>query len=200
VSDKSRDEQLLERANRGDRTAFLELYEHYRNGILAFAFRMLGSIELAEDITHDCFVNLIKNSSRFDPSRGQLRSYLFATVRNLALKHFHKKSRESSIEDLPEDFDAVFEGQEPLYRLLSEELSVEVRKAITELPPLQREVILLFEYEGLSLAEVASIVSADIGTVKARLHRARERLRRNFSNYFESARENHKDTKDTKII
>ena len=187
MSDRSRDEQLLERANRGDKTAFLELYEHHRNGILAFAYRMLGSIELAEDITHDCFISLINNTSRFDPSRASLRSYLFATARNLALKHFHKKSREASIEDLPEEFDPALETEQPLGKLISEELSAEVRKAITELPPLQREALLLFEFEGLSLAEVASAVSADIGTVKARLHRARERLRKIFSHYFASA-------------
>jgi RNA polymerase sigma-70 factor, ECF subfamily len=187
VSDRSTDEQLLERANLGDRTAFLELYEKHRGRILAFAYRMLGSVELAEDITHDCFVSLINNSSRFDPSRAPLRSYLFAAARNLALKHFNKKSRESSIEDLPEEFDPPVIEEQPLGRLISAELSAEVRRVIMELPPLQREVLLLFEYEELSLAEIAIAVSADVGTVKARLHRARERLRKNFSHYFAGA-------------
>jgi RNA polymerase sigma-70 factor (ECF subfamily) len=58
-----------------------------------------------------------------------------------------------------------------------------VRVAVSELPPLQREAIVLFEYEGLSLAEVASVCETDVGTVKARLHRARGRLRRTLAPY-----------------
>ena len=57
------------------------------------------------------------------------------------------------------------------------ELSVIVQKAIAELPPLQREAVILFEFEDLSLAEIAEVVNADVGTVKSRLHRAREKLR-----------------------
>jgi RNA polymerase sigma-70 factor (ECF subfamily) len=53
-----------------------------------------------------------------------------------------------------------------------------VRRAVAALPPLQRESIILFEYEGMSLAEVAAVCDSDVGTIKARLHRARERLRR----------------------
>ncbi len=61
-----------------------------------------------------------------------------------------------------------------------------MRKAIDELPPLQREALVLFEYEELVLAEIAEIVGVDIGTVKARLHRARQCLKRSLAPYLKS--------------
>jgi RNA polymerase sigma-70 factor (ECF subfamily) len=64
-----------------------------------------------------------------------------------------------------------------LRTLLEDEMAREVRTAVLELPPLQREVVLLVEYEGLSLADTAQVVGAEVGAVKARLHRARESLR-----------------------
>jgi RNA polymerase sigma-70 factor (ECF subfamily) len=81
-------------------------------------------------------------------------------------------------DELPEPIAPVDETPAPLRRLLEGERSAAVQEAVASLPPLQREALILFEYEGESLAEIARIVGADTGTVKARLHRARERLRR----------------------
>jgi RNA polymerase sigma-70 factor (ECF subfamily) len=66
---------------------------------------------------------------------------------------------------------------QPLRKLLDEELAAEVRRAVFSLAPLQREALVLFEYEGLSLNEIAEITGADVGAVKGRLFRARERLK-----------------------
>ena len=83
------DERLLKRASRGDEAAFLLLYERHRDAVYRFAYRMLGRAALAEDVTHDCFLSLIKQPARFDPSRAvRLRTYLYAAARNLAMKHF----------------------------------------------------------------------------------------------------------------
>ena len=91
------------------------------------------------------------------------------------------------MDDLEDEPEAA-EHEGPLRRLLDAELSEEVRKAVAALPELQREVVVLVEYEELSLAEAASVVGADVGTVKSRLHRARRRLRRSLSFYFKSSR------------
>jgi RNA polymerase sigma-70 factor (ECF subfamily) len=72
---------------------------------------------------------------------------------------------------------------------LDEELSQKVQEAVTSLPPLQREALVLFEYEGLALSEIADIVGSDVGAVKARLHRARERLRSTLRPYLNSTLE-----------
>ncbi len=69
-------------------------------------------------------------------------------------------------------------GTDPLRWVLEEESAEAIRAAVAALPPLQREVVVLFEYEDMSLAETAAVCGIDVGTVKSRLHRARGRLRR----------------------
>jgi RNA polymerase sigma-70 factor (ECF subfamily) len=179
------DERLLERASRGDEAAFLALYERHRDHVFRFAYRLLGSEELAEDVAHDCFLSLLKQPGRFDPARASLKTYLLAAARNLAMKHFRGVRGEDALEDLADE-PRVSERRGPLSELLDAELSREVRRAICALPPLQREALLLFEYEELALSEIATVVGADIGTVKARLHRARQRLKRELTPYFKS--------------
>jgi RNA polymerase sigma-70 factor (ECF subfamily) len=179
------DEKLLQQASCGDEAAFLALYERHRGTVFRFAYRMLGSAALAEELTHDCFLDLARRPAAFDPSRAALRTYLYAAVRNLAAKHFRRHGGEFPFDDL-EDEPAAAEREGPLRKILDAELSEEVRKAIAALPPLQREVVVLVEYEELSLAETAAIVGADVGTVKSRLHRARAGLRRALSFYFKS--------------
>jgi len=79
--------------------------------------------------------------------------------------------------------------EQPLRRLLDEELSQKVKEAVSNLTPLQREALVLFEYEGLALSEIAEVVGTDVGAVKARLHRARERLRNTLGPYLNSTLE-----------
>jgi len=179
---------LLKRAGEGDQAAFLLLYERYRNPIFRFSYRMVGSVEVAEDVTHDCFLSLIRKTENFELSRASLRTYLYAAARNLAMKHFRDSGRESVIEDLVEH-PAAPKREEPLRRMLDAELTAKVRQAVTELPPLQREALVLFEYEGLPLSEIANIVGADVGAVKGRLHRAREKLRNALAPYLNTSRE-----------
>jgi RNA polymerase sigma-70 factor (ECF subfamily) len=177
------DELLLERAKSGDQAAFVELYERHRNAVFSFAYRLLGSFETAEDVTHDCFLSLIRRPEGFAPSRGRLRTYLYAAARNLSLKYFRSAGREGSLDDLSAELPLPVRQQQPLHRLLDEELAQTVKEAVLSLPPVQREAIILFEYEGLALSEIAEVVGADIGAVKARLHRARERLRTTLQPY-----------------
>jgi RNA polymerase sigma-70 factor (ECF subfamily) len=182
------DELLLEKAGDGDQAAFLELYDRYREPIFRFAYRLLGSVEIAEDVTHDCFLSLIRKPENYRPERASLKTYLYAAARNLALKHFRSQGRETGMDEIAEEpQEAPSRG--PLRRLLDEELATQVREAILSLPPLQREALILFEYEGLSLSEVAEIEGTDVGAVKARLYRAREGLRRILSPYLKDNQE-----------
>ena len=176
MPDRITDELLLQRAGDGDQAAFLELYERHRLPVFRFAYRLLGSVETAEDITHDCFLSLIRKPGNFQADRASLRTYLFAAVRNLALKFFRGTNREGSLEELTEE-PRYPSRQEPLRRVLDEELANKVREAVMSLPPLQREALVWFEYEDLSLTEIADITESDVGAVKARLHRARQGLR-----------------------
>jgi RNA polymerase sigma-70 factor, ECF subfamily len=181
------DEKLLEKAAAGDETAFVALYQRHRDLVFRFAYRLLQSPETAEEITHDCFLSLIKDPQRFKADRGKasLRTYLCAAARNLAFKRLRRAGVETAIDDLSEQL-AAAASQQPLRLLLNAEVSEAVRKAVGELPPLQREALILFEYEEMSLAEIAEVAGADVGTVKSRLHRARERLRIALAPYFKS--------------
>jgi len=187
LPENTSDELLLQRAGNGEQAAFLELYERHRQPIFRFAYRLLGSVELAEDVTHDCFVSLIRKPENFRSERGSLRTYLFAAARNLALKHFRGTGREASLDDLEDETD--HSTAQPLGRLLGKELSSLVREAVLALPPLQREALVLFEYEGLSLNEIAQVTDSEVGAVKGRLFRARERLKSTLRPYLESNKE-----------
>ena len=188
MPERTTDELLLKKAGDGDQAAFLELYDRYREPIFRFAYRLLGSVEIAEDVTHDCFLSLIRKPENYRPERASLKTYLYAAARNLALKHFRDQGRETGMDEVSEEpREASSRG--PLRRVLDEELATLVREAIFSLPQLQREALILFEYEGLSLSEVAEIAGTDVGAVKARLYRAREGLRRILSPYFKSNQE-----------
>lgn len=176
MPERTTDEALLKRAGEGDQAAFLELYDRHRQPIFRFAYRLLGEVDIAEDVTHDCFLSLIRKPENFRPERASLRTYLFAAARNLALKYFRNSGRETGLEEMTEE-PQLSPRHEPLRKLLDEELAAEVRRAVFSLPPLQREALVLFEYEGLSLNDIAEITGADVGAVKGRLYRARERLK-----------------------
>jgi len=179
---------LLKEAGEGDQAAFLELYDRYREPIFRFAYRLLGSVEVAEDVTHDCFLSLIRKPENYRPERASLKTYLYAAARNLALKHFRDQGRETGLDEVSEE-PKESPRRGPLRRLLDEELATQVREAIFSLPPLQREALILFEYEGLSLNEVAEVAGTDTGAIKARLYRAREGMRRMLRPYLESNQE-----------
>ena len=182
------DERLLAQAARGDNEAFQHLYDRYRNPIFRFAYRMLGSAEAAEDVAHDCFLGLIKEPGRFDAEKASFRTYLYAAARNQAAKRYLSLSRESAIDELAEE-PRLADRYQPISQVLDDELAIEVQNAIASLPPLQREALVLFEYEDLSLAEIGAVTGVDPNTVKARLFRARDKLRARLGKYFRIGRE-----------
>lgn len=183
MAEQATDERLLEQAADGNTEAFKILYERYRGPIFRFAYRLLGSVEAAEDVAHDCFLSLIKEPGRFDATRASLRTYLYAAARNQATKRYQSLGRETGIEELPDELSGS-DRQGPMALVLNEELGAEIERAIASLPLAQREALVLFEYEDLSLAEIAAIVGADSNTVKVRVFRAREKLRARLDRYF----------------
>jgi RNA polymerase sigma-70 factor (ECF subfamily) len=165
------DSRLLQAARRGDESSFLALYRRHRTPLFRFAWRLTGSVATAEDVTQECFLALLDGAG-FRAVEGSLRAYLFGIVRNLAFKRIRLSDRES---------DELEDGEAPppqLDTLLSAERLEAVGRAIAALPAVQREALILFEYEELSLEEIAQVTEVETGAVKARLHRARETLRR----------------------
>jgi RNA polymerase sigma-70 factor, ECF subfamily len=149
---------------------FNAVFEDHKDAVYRFAWRMMNSAAAAEDIAQDVFLSLLRLPGRFDPARGRLRSFLLGITRNLVLKRWRDEHQWQPLED--EQFVSM-----PFDIERSETAEI-VAQAVRSLPPLQREVLILAEYEELSLEEIARAVESEVGTVKSRLHRARENLRR----------------------
>lgn len=149
---------------------FQDAFEEHKDAVYRLAWRLCESTAAAEDVAQDVFVALLRDPGRFDPARGRLRTFLLGITRNLALKHLRREHRfeRFDLEDMPVEPVDLERG----------EVGEIVGRAVRALPPLQREVVILAVYEDLALAEIAQVVDANIGTVKSRLHRARENLRR----------------------
>ena len=175
------DAWLLEAAREGDEAAFLDLYHDHRTPLFRFVWSLTASESAAEDITQECFLALLKGAG-FDGRQGSLRKYLFGIARHLALRRLRLSQREC--EEADETAAGAAWATGPLDDLLASERTALVEHAVRALPALQREALVLFEYEGMSLEEVAAITGAEIGAVKARLHRARESVRRRLEPLF----------------
>jgi RNA polymerase sigma-70 factor (ECF subfamily) len=143
--------------------------------VYRFVYRLVGRADLAEDITQDCFLAVLRDPRRWDAGRGDMKTYLFAIARNLAFKRFRDDHSAAQVE---EGLAGSIADQR-----MDQELAAVVAQMVSQLPDLQREALILFEIEGFQLTEIAQIVSADVGVVKSRLHRARERLKRTLAPY-----------------
>jgi len=165
------DAKLLAGARRGDEAAFAALYLRHRTPVFRFAWRFTGLPDAAEDVTQECFLALFAGAA-FDPRHGSLRTYLFGIARHLAIRRMRIDERE------PEEPADAAASYDTLGDLIGRERSAAVERAVAALPPLQKEALVLFEYEDCSLEEIAQIAGVEVGAVKARLHRARETLRR----------------------
>ena len=172
-----REAALVRRAADGDTEAFRTLFDTHNAPIFRFAYRLTSSVDVAEDIAQECFVRLIR-SPAFDPERGSMRQFLYGIARNLVRQRQYAQGREVGWDDNA--------GEEPTVHIDPmefAELATAVQAAILALPPLQREAIVLCEFEELSLDQAAEVVGAKVGALKARLHRAREGLRRSLAAY-----------------
>ncbi len=149
---------------------FKAAFEEHKDAVYRFAWRMMNSAGAAEDVAQDVFLSLLRMPGRFDPGRGRLRSFLLGITRNLVLKRWRDEHQWEELAD--EHYQS---GPISIER---NETAHIVAEAVRALPLLQREVLILAEYEELSLDEIARSVEAEVGTVKSRLHRARENLRR----------------------
>lgn len=144
---------LLARAAHGETEAFRKLFEVHHAALFRVAYRLTSAVDIAEDLTQECFVRLMRYP-RFDQERGSLRQYLYGIVRNLVRQHQQKNAREVNWDDDAGD-DPKSTGPGYPDSLASAELSAAVQAAISALPILQREAIVLCEFEELSLDEAA---------------------------------------------
>ena len=170
----------------GDDQAFTTLYRRHQGQVYRFALLMSGSVAIAEDVTQEVFMVLIRESDRYDPSRGQLSAFLYGVARNHVLRCIERdRSYVPLVEESEEGESAplthLIAQDDPLGNLTRDEVIRLVRQAVVALPARYREVVVLCDFQELSYAEAARVLGCPVGTVNSRLHRGHalllERLR-----------------------
>jgi RNA polymerase sigma-70 factor, ECF subfamily len=174
AQDNVSDNELLQSIQAGDENAFALLYRRRQGGIFRFALQMCGSRALAEDVTQEVFLVLLRESHAFDPARGSLSAFLFGIARNQLLRRLQRERFYVPIEPEHEPAGELqHESTGPLEEISRTETIESVRRAILSLPERYREVVVLCDLEEMSYVETAEVLGCAIGTVRSRLHRAR---------------------------
>ena len=169
-SDDGQEAKLLKRLQGGDQRAFEIIYQRHMPPVYRYALRMTGSPADADDVVQELFLALIRDARGYDPSRGELRSYLYGVARRLILRRLPTETQADEVTPEPAIEDDPFE------RLDLEQRLGLVRMAIAALPVSYREVVALCDLEELSYSEAATTLGCAVGTVRSRLHRARAML------------------------
>lgn len=159
---------------------FRDAFHLHKDVLYRFAYRMTGSRALAEDVVQECYLALWRRPGAYDAQRGAVRAFLLGIARNVILKRWR--------DERPyEELDAESFICQPV-DLPAGERAEFVARAVAHLPPLQREALILAEYEEMSLEEIARATGAAIAAAKSRLHRARDNLRRLLAPIWEETR------------
>jgi len=168
-------DDLVARAQAGDQTAFRELYREHAGRVYALCLRLTGDGRDAEERTQDVFVRLWDKLSSF---RGEsaFSSWLHRLAVNVVLNERRTTGRRERRVMPTEDPDSVV-GAQHAAPLHGSSLSIDLERAIAELPDGAREVFVLYDIEGYAHGEIAQLVGIAEGTSKAQLFRARRLLR-----------------------
>lgn len=174
----------IKSVKKGDQSAFEDIVSYYENKVFAICFRMLGNRHEAEDIAQEAFIRAYINIHSYDEDR-KFSTWLYRIATNLSIDRIRKKKPDYYL-------DAEIKGTEGLTlytQLPSEQLLPEqeveslemqhyIQHEIMQLPPKYRSIIALRFMDELSLKEISEILEIPLGTVKTRIHRGREALRK----------------------
>ncbi len=167
------DGQLAAKYLRGEEWAFEALVDRYMKPLFNFAYRYLGDYDEASDIVQETFLRLYKHLPKLNLDEP-LKPWLYRAARNLCLNRIPQRLRHQPIDDaIPHTATASPEDQ-----LDQRDLQDSIQKAVQRLPAIYRDVVALYYFSQLSVQEVADVLGIPEATVKTRLHRAREQLRR----------------------
>ncbi|MEC5425821.1 RNA polymerase sigma factor SigW [Virgibacillus sp. C22-A2] len=176
--------EKIMQVKKGDQTAFEDVVSFFQNRIYQHCYRMLGNAHEAEDIAQEAFIRAYVNIHSFD-DRRKFSTWLYRIATNLTIDRIRKRKPDYYL-------DAEVKGTEGLdmYSQLADdsrlpgeeveslELQRYIHKEISGLPPKYRSIIILRYLEEFSLQEISDILDIPLGTVKTRIHRGREALRK----------------------
>ena len=194
LSSRDSDAELVARHRQGDASAFLEIVDTYSSLLYNIAFRMTGNREDALDLHQEVLLKIYRSLDRF---RGQasLRTWMYRITVNAArnrarwwsrVKRGTTYSLDAAEENRQPPSERVADPQpDPEGRAYGAEIRVRVQQGLDQLPVGQRVAVILRDIEGLEYREIASTLGISLGTVKSRLARGREALRRQLADLLE---------------
>jgi RNA polymerase sigma-70 factor (ECF subfamily) len=184
------DRELVDRWQAGDESAFALLIRRHERRVFGLLLRMLGNVQEAEDVAQETFLNLHRHGHRFR-SQSRFSTFLYRVAVNAALNRRRslgrRRARTEALErrqlagdDLPSS------PRDPEDSAAGAQVQARVQREVVSLPPHLRIPLVLFDIEGLSYSDVASVLQVAEGTVKSRIHRARQALRERLADLVES--------------
>ena len=176
--------RLARRALKGDQQAFAEIVALYQDKLYHMAFRMLGSRQEAEDVTQEAFLRVYRNLDRYDESM-KFSTWIYRIATNLCIDRLRKRKQTYSLDAESSEHEgldgyALIPGDDrtPESEMLLTETQRIVREAIETLPAKYKSVMVLRYLHDLSLQEIGEVLDMPVTTVKTRVHRGREFLRK----------------------
>jgi len=188
------DAALMLRVKRGDRDAFAELVEKYKQPLFNFICRTLRDETESEDLAQNVFLQVYKSRQRYQQT-AKFSTWLFTIARNLCLNEIRRRSRHpaDSIEETQSDNEDQIQRQYedkknflPAENVLHGELAAKIEEALAELPENQRTAILLCRQDELSYEQIAEILDCSLSATKSLIHRGRETLKEKLKPYLKS--------------
>ena len=182
------DEALMLDHGDGSEAAYAELVRRHQRGVLNYTFRMVQNRHVAEELTQEVFLALVKNAGRYAPT-AKFTTYLYTIASNIVAKEWTRQKRRPKLFSLssfrrgPEDeefnpMENVGDERADLNRIMERgEITEAVNRALKHLPDHQREAFVLRRFQDLSYEEIAEVTEVPIGTVKSRVVRAERALR-----------------------
>lgn len=175
------DLSLVQRAQKGDKTAFDLLVRKYQHRIAAVVSRFVRDYAECQDVVQESFIKAYKSLPGFR-GESQFYTWMYRIAVNTAKNHLASQKRRPmgsvDLEDAEHIEGGIYmqDNDTPEHELLREELAQVVSKALAQLPEEIRQAITLREMEGLSYEEIAEVMNSPVGTVRSRIFRAREAI------------------------
>ena len=180
--------ELMRRTASGDRDAFAVLVDHHKDALVSYLARLTGCRDRARDLAQETFLRLYQSADRYQ-DRGTFKAFLYRIATNLVRSEARRERRFRLLRPFLREKD----GQPPeaARRVLRDEAQRKLAEAVTRLPLAYRVPLVLHEIEGWPYHEIAEQLGCRVGTVKSRIHRARQRLKDELAPYWHGRRGRH---------
>lgn len=186
------DDEVMLKYQEGEALAMDELLRRYKNPIYHFTYRLCLNAHEAQDVTQEVFMRLHQYRDSYRP-QGKFSTWLFSIAHNLCISRLRKKKWLCVWPRQKDDPDELVElkspDPSPREAVQEKDTADVVKKCIQELPFLQREALILREYQNLEYQEIARILKKSLNTVKTLIHRARQTLKTELLAYVQESGE-----------